>query len=169
MIRLPQPPSIYKLTNALDSARQLFDFSRNLVTALEIQQTQVNRTTQAQTQETEDQATAKGFFFGNNFKNAKADLTSTNNTTIYTCPTATQSVIKSILISNDSGSSDTIDVTLTDASGDAFSLFKAKSVASNTTVELLEQPLIIQESEIIKAQATTADRLHIIISFLEVN
>ena len=105
----------------------------------------------------------------NNFKNAKADLTSTNNTTIYTCPTATQSVIKSILISNDSGSSDTIDVTLTDASGDAFSLFKAKSVASNTTVELLEQPLIIQESEIIKAQATTADRLHIIVSFLEVN
>jgi|TARA_B100000575_G_scaffold137243_1_gene109476 hypothetical protein len=64
MIRLPTPPSVYKLTNALDSARQLFDFSRNLVSALEIQQTQVNRTTQAQTQETEDQATAKGFFFG---------------------------------------------------------------------------------------------------------
>lgn len=64
MIRLPQPPSVYKLTNALDSAQQLFDFSRNLVSALEIQQTQVNRTTQAQTQETEDQATAKGFFFG---------------------------------------------------------------------------------------------------------
>jgi hypothetical protein len=105
----------------------------------------------------------------NNFKNAKADLTSTGNTTIYTCPTATQSVIKSILISNNSGSSDTIDVTLTDASASVFSLFKAKSVASNTTVELLEQPLIIQESEIIKAQATTADRLHIIISFLEVN
>ena len=105
----------------------------------------------------------------NNFKNAKADLTSTDNTTIYTCPTATQSIIKSILISNDSGSSDTIDVTLTDSSASVFSLFKAKSVASNTTVELLEQPLIIQESEIIKAQATTADRLHIIISFLEVN
>ena len=56
MIRLPQPPSVYRLTNALDSARQLFDFSRNLVSALEIQQTQTNRTTQAQTQETENQA-----------------------------------------------------------------------------------------------------------------
>ena len=64
MIRLPQPPSVYRLTNALDSARQLFDFSRNLVSALEIQQTQTNRTTQAQTQETENQSTAKGFFFG---------------------------------------------------------------------------------------------------------
>ena len=105
----------------------------------------------------------------NNFKNAKNDLTSTGNTTVYTCPTATQSIIKSILISNDSGSADTIDITLTDASSNVFSLFKAKSITSNTTVELLEQPLIIQESEIIKAQATTADRLHIIISFLEVN
>jgi hypothetical protein len=105
----------------------------------------------------------------NNFKNAKKDLTTTNNTTVYTCPTATQSIIKSILISNDSGNTDTIDITLTDADAGVFSLFKAKSVTSNTTVELLEQPLIIQESEIIKAQATTADRLHIIVSFLEVN
>lgn len=104
----------------------------------------------------------------NNFKNAKADLTSTDNTTVYTCPTATQTVVKSILVSNDSGSSDTLDITLT-AGSSVFSLFKAKSVTSNTTVELLEQPLIIQESEILKAQATTADRLHIIVSFLEVN
>ena len=64
MIRLPQPPSVFKLTNALDSAKQLFNFSRNLVSALEIQKIQTNRTTQAQTQESEDQATAKGFFFG---------------------------------------------------------------------------------------------------------
>ena len=64
MIRLPPPPSVFKLTNALDSAKQLFNFSRNLVSALEIQQIQTNRTTQAQTQESEDQATAKGFFFG---------------------------------------------------------------------------------------------------------
>jgi len=64
MIRLPSPPSIFKLNNSLDSMRQLYDFCRNLVSALEIQQKQVNLTTQAQSQETEDQASAKGFFFG---------------------------------------------------------------------------------------------------------
>ena len=105
----------------------------------------------------------------NNYKNEKADLSTTGNTTIYTCPTATQSILKSILISNDSGSTDTLDVTLTNTSNAVFSVFKAKSIASNTTVELLSQPLIIMESEILKAQATTADRLHIIVSFLEVN
>ena len=66
-------------------------------------------------------------------------------------------------------SSDTLNITLTNASSAVFSVFKAKSVASNTTVELLSQPLIIMESEVLKAQATTADRLHIIVSFLEVN
>jgi len=64
MIRLPNPPSIFKLTNSLDSMRQLFDFCRNLVSALEIQQNQINLTAQAQSQATEDQASAKGFFFG---------------------------------------------------------------------------------------------------------
>ena len=105
----------------------------------------------------------------NNYKNAKINLNSTNDTTVYTCPTATQTIVKSILISNYSGSSDTLNITLTNASSAVFSVFKAKSVASNTTVELLSQPLIIMESEILKAQATTADRLHIIVSFLEVN
>ena len=105
----------------------------------------------------------------NNYKNAKVDLSSTNDTTIYTCPTATQTIVKSILISNDSGSADTLNITLTNTSSAVFSVFKAKSVASNTTVELLSQPLIIMESEVLKAQATTADRLHIIVSFLEVN
>ena len=64
MIRLPNPPSIFKLNNSLDSMRQLYDFCRNLVSALEIQQNQDNLTTQAQSQVTEDQASAKGFFFG---------------------------------------------------------------------------------------------------------
>ena len=105
----------------------------------------------------------------NNYKNAKIDLSSTNDTTVYTCPTATQTIVKSILISNDSGSADTLNITLTNTSSAVFSVFKAKSVASNTTVALLSQPLIIMESEVLKAQAPPADRLHIIVSFLEVN
>ena len=101
----------------------------------------------------------------NNFKNAKADLSTTNDTTIYTCPTATQTIIKSILVNDDSGSGDTINFTLT-SGADVFSIYKSKSITGNSTVELLTQPLIIQESEILKAQATTAGRLHVIVSLL---
>jgi hypothetical protein len=104
----------------------------------------------------------------NTFLNAKSDLTTTNLTTLYTVPSATTAVIKSILISDDSGSGTTIDVTLVDASSNIFSLFKAKAVGANTTVELLTQPLILQESEALKVQAADANELHVVASILEV-
>ena len=49
-----------------------------------------------------------------------------------------------------------------------FSLFKVKAVGANTTVELLTAPLVVQESEILKVTAATADRLHVVASILEV-
>ena len=105
----------------------------------------------------------------NNYKNAKVDLTATSVTTVYTAPAATTSIVKSILVSEDSGNADTITVTLTDADAAIFSLFKVKAVAANTTVELLTAPLIVQESEILKFNAATANRLHVVVSVLEVS
>ena len=105
----------------------------------------------------------------NSFKNAKADLTTTNATTLYTVPSATTTIIKSILVSEDSGNADTITVTLTNASSAVFSLFKVKVVGANTTVELLTAPLVATESEIIKVTAATANRLHVVASLLEVS
>jgi hypothetical protein len=105
----------------------------------------------------------------NNFKNAKIDLTTTNATVLYTCPSATTAVVKSILASEDSGNADTITITLTDASAAVFSLFKVKAVGANATVELLTAPLVVQENEIIKVTAATANRLHVVASLLEVS
>ena len=105
----------------------------------------------------------------NVYKNAKIDLTTTDNTTVYTAPSNSRAIIKNILISDDSGSGDSINVTLTDASAAIFSLFKTKTIGANATTELITQPIVLQESEILKAQATTAGRLHIIVSLLEIN
>jgi|TARA_B100001059_G_C17380104_1_gene354009 hypothetical protein len=104
----------------------------------------------------------------NNYKNTKVDLTTTNVTTLYTAPSATTTLIKSILVSEDSGNADTITVTITDASAAVFSLFKVKAIGANTTVELLTQPLTVQEDEIIKVTAATANRLHVVASLLEI-
>ena len=104
----------------------------------------------------------------NAFVNKKADLTSTSATTLYTVPTATTAVIKSILISEDSGNADTITITLTDADAAVFSLFKTKAISANATSELLTAPLVVQESEIIKVTAATANRLHVVLSILEI-
>ena len=103
----------------------------------------------------------------NSFVNKKVDLTSTSATTLYTVPSATTAIIKSILVSEDSGNSDTITVTITNTSDAVFSLFKTKSISANGTTELLTAPLVLEESEVLKVTAATANRLHVILSALE--
>ena len=104
----------------------------------------------------------------NTFVNKKKDLTSTSATTLYTVPSATTAVIKSILVSEDSGNADTITVTITDTSDAVFSLFKTKAISANATTELLSAPLVLQESEVLKVTAATANRLHVVLSALEI-
>ena len=103
----------------------------------------------------------------NSFINKKVDLTTTSATTLYTVPTATTAIIKSILVSEDSGNADTITVTITDAATAVFGVFKTKAGSANATIELLTAPLILEESEILKVTAATANRLHVILSALE--
>jgi hypothetical protein len=93
----------------------------------------------------------------NNFINKKVDLTTTDLTTLYTVPSFKTAVVKSLLVSNDA-----------DASSNIFNLFKTKAVDTNTTTELLTQPLVMEESEILKVQASDANELHVIASILEI-
>ena len=104
----------------------------------------------------------------NSFINKKNDLTTADLTTVYTVPSFKTAVVKSILVSDDSGSGTTITVTLVDASSNIFSLFKSKSISANTTVELLTQPLVMEASEVLKVQAAYANRLHVVASILEI-
>ena len=104
----------------------------------------------------------------NSFINKKVDLTTTDLTTLYTVPSFKTAVVKSILVSEDAGSGASITVTLVDSSSNIFSLFKTKSISSNTTSELLTQPLVMEESEILKVQASDANELHVIASILEI-
>ena len=113
----------------------------------------------------------------NTFKSAMVDITTTNLTTVITVPTAnagttppvppTTDVVKSLLVCNDSGSTTLVDVEVVRGAA-TFELFKAKSVATNTTTELLTQPLVLQESDVLKVQANAANQVHIIASFMEV-
>ena len=104
----------------------------------------------------------------NSFKNKKVDLTTTDLTTLYTVPTATTTVVKSILVTEDAGSGSTITITLVDSSSNIFNLFKDKAIASKATTELLTQPLVMEESEILKVQAADSNELHVIASILEI-
>ena len=104
----------------------------------------------------------------NSFINKKVDLTTTDLTTLYTVPNFKTAVVKSLLVANDSGSGCNIDVTLVDSSTNIFTLFKSKTISTNTTTELLTNPLVMEESEVLKVQASDANELHVIASILEI-
>ena len=102
--------------------------------------------------------------------NAKVDLTTTDNTTLYTVPTDADfnaSVVNSIIVCDDSNNGDDITVTLVDASSNVFVLFDSKTISGHATVELLTRDLILQSGEALKVQASTANRLHVVASIQE--
>jgi len=105
----------------------------------------------------------------NIYKNQKLDLTTTAATTLYTVPSNSRAIVKSILVCDDSNNGSTITLTLTDASSNVFVLFDVKNIAGHATEQLLSEPLILQESEVLTATAADADRLHVVASILEIN
>ena len=116
----------------------------------------------------------------NTFKSAMVDVTTTDLTTVLTVPTAhpgatppvppPSAVVKSILVCNDSGSTTLVDLEVVRSSA-TFELFKALSVATNTTKDPLAElggTLVLQESDVLKVQANAANQVHITVSFMEV-
>jgi hypothetical protein len=87
----------------------------------------------------------------NVFVNKKVDLTSTDSTTLYTVPSATTAIVKSILVSDDSGS-----------------VAHQKAISANTPTEILTHPLVVETGEIVKVTAGNANRLHVILSAMQV-
>ena len=103
--------------------------------------------------------------------NAKVDLTTTDLTTLFTVPSDADfnaAIVNSILVAEDSGNADTITVQLVNGSN-TFVLFNVKAVGANTTVELLSKDLILQSGEVLKVQAATANRLHVVASIQELS
>lgn len=108
----------------------------------------------------------------NTYKNAKLDLTTNTATTLYTAPANARGIVKSILVCDDSNNGSDITITLypgTPASGGGIIIFKSKVIAGNATEQLLTEPLIVQENEVLEVVATDANRLHIVASILEIS
>jgi hypothetical protein len=115
------------------------------------------------------------------FKNSSLDVVNTDLTAIYTVPTSspgvtgtspvfpTTGLIKYILVASDSANATLVDIKYLDSSATStFVLFNQKSITSNNTVELLTQPLVLEESDILYVQANAANQVHVTVSVLEI-
>ena len=116
-----------------------------------------------------------------NFVNSGYDVVNTNLNAIYTVPTGsvgvvgtaptfpTTALVKSIIVASDSANATLVDLKWTDTSASStFVLYNQKSITSNNTVELLTQPLVLEESDILYLQANAANQVHVTVSALEI-
>lgn len=111
--------------------------------------------------------------------NRSVDLTVNTLQTLYTVPTTqitnppqdpVTAIIKNILVCNDSGSAATLTVLVADASlGPAdIKLFNDKSIGAGETVELINQPLVLEDGDVLKVQASTGNAFHISTAILQI-
>ena len=104
----------------------------------------------------------------NIYKNAKLSLTTSANTALYTVPSNSRAIVKSILIAEDANSTATAEVTLVDAGATAYMVDKDVSLSAKGKEQVITEPLIMEESEIIKVDATSGS-VDVIASILEIN
>ena len=104
----------------------------------------------------------------NIYKNEKTSLTTTALTTLYTVPSNSRAIVKSLLVAEDAGGTAVVKVTLVDASSNIFVVDNDVDLAADQKEQVLSEPLIMQESEILKAQATSG-AVDVIASILEIN
>tara|TARA_R110002153_G_scaffold32760_1_gene99120 strand:- start:498 stop:830 length:333 start_codon:yes stop_codon:yes gene_type:complete len=106
----------------------------------------------------------------NTFKNAA--LANVNNSaydTLYTAPSATQTVILGLAIANKSSSAVTVKVQFTDSSASTtHQLLEDVSIPANTTLETLAgQKYILEAADILKVQAGTGSALDVVLGLME--
>ena len=103
----------------------------------------------------------------NVFKNAGVAIGNTN-TTLYTCPVSTTTVVHAVYISNVEGENDaTVDVLVTDNSaGSDFYIMKTVDVPADSSL-VIEKPINLEAQDILKVKASANGDLQAFASVLE--
>ena len=104
----------------------------------------------------------------NIYKNEKTSLTTTALTTLYTVPSNSRAIVKSLLVAEDAGGTAVVKVTLVDAAAAIFVIDNDVNLTANQKEQVLSEPLIMMESEILKVQASSGN-VDVIASVLEIN
>ena len=100
-----------------------------------------------------------------NYKNASVILDNTNMTTVLTIPVTAVAIVKSVYISNNSTGAVTVNCDFRDSSATSDVEFFRKDIPATSTVNATEQGLNLEEGDAIKAQAETASKLEVVVSY----
>ena len=104
----------------------------------------------------------------NVYKNSGFSLTTTNLTTLYTCPTGKTTLVKTIQLNNDDSSAIQVEISVTDTSASSTYKIYHKDLGADSTDNGVVAPLVIEAADIIKIQAATANKIEGMISYMEI-
>lgn len=104
----------------------------------------------------------------NIYKNNGFNLSTTNLTSIYTCPTNRISIIKNIQINNDHSSAIQTEIFVTDTSASQTFKIYHKDLGADTTDNGALSPVVLESGDILKIQVATANKIQGMISYLEI-
>jgi len=105
----------------------------------------------------------------NVYKNAMFDLTTTNSTVVYTCPTNRTALIKSIQITNIHSGTVEVEAFTTDSSDSGSEHEVAHiSLASKTVENLVKGTMVLESGDTLKLKAASANNIAGIVSYLEI-
>ena len=105
----------------------------------------------------------------NTFKSDFFNLGTTADTNLYTAPLSTTTLVKSVYISNVNGSSSAnISITVGATGATAAHIIKGAIIPIQSTLQVITEPIVLEAEDRINAQATTADDIYIVISYMEI-
>jgi len=106
----------------------------------------------------------------NTYKFKGVALASASETSLLTATSKETLILKSIRVTNNTSNTPTfsLDVLDSSASNAEFTILKTQSLAANSSVEILTVPLVLENSDQLKATVSSSDSVHIGISYLNI-
>ena len=99
------------------------------------------------------------------YKNAGFNLTTTGTTSVLTAPTSGRCLVKQIQAHNGSTGAVNLVTQVTDTSATATFRIDNASIAANTTRQIISHTLVLEEGDVLKMTAGTANEIQGIVSY----
>ena len=105
----------------------------------------------------------------NNYKVKGINLATTAQTSLLTAAAGRTIIIRSVRVSNKTGNTPTITLFVTDNSASAtYEYLRTQSLTSHATLEVINKPLVLESSDVLKATMSSTDAIDIVITYLNI-
>lgn len=105
----------------------------------------------------------------NTFKSSIFNIGSTASTVLYTTPTGTTTLVKSLYAAN-TGTADSVSVSVSVgfSGGTGAFLIRNASIPIQTSFQPITEPIVLEVNERISFEATLSNRVDVVLSYLEI-